>query len=703
MVVEDLPTDAELMARELRRAEIAYSIRRVDSERDFVAQLEGFDPGVIISDYSLPDFSGRAALAIARERRPEIPFIFVSGSLGEETAIEALKNGATDYVLKSNLRRLGPSVKRAASESRERAARRRAERMREGQNRILELVAAGVPLAEVLNELMLSIERHSPAMLCSVLLLDEDGAHLHAGAAPSLAQAYNQAIDGVAIGPTVGSCGTATYWKKQVIVSDIATDPLWADYRDLAAAHGLRACWSTPITSDDGKVLGTFANYYREARAPTADDLQLIELGSRLAKIAIGRDRSAAAVSRANQRLALALEGSRRALFDWDVSAAKVYLSEQWGAIIGGEVQPTLVSYADLAALVHPDDRHEQKRRIRALLTGEVQFYRSEHRVRAASGAYRWIESHGKVVARDPGGRALRVAGTNADITEEIEGRQRVARLSRIRDVLSATNSAIVRLRERQELFEEICRIAVVKGGFSVARVVMFDETRRRLHIAATTDPQNDSLQGVVDDFNRDPDGARSLLATALRSGQPAVSNDMAIDERASGRAQLTREGSYAVAIFPLVVDGAVTGALNLRIQATNVFDEEEVRLLLDLTGNLSFALELIGKQERLNYLANYDPLTGLPNRTLFLEHLGHLVAAAKRSDRLGAVALMDVNRFRLINDSLGAQAGDSLLRQIAERLKQAAFERDTLARIGPNGFAVLFREVKNAEQLGRI
>src|SRR5438128_4123035 len=160
------------------------------------------------------------------------------------------------------------------------AARQRAERRSEallaGEKRLLEMIARGESRAFILDALCRLVEELASGSLSSILLLDPNKRLRH-GAAPSLPNPYNAAIDGLAIGPSTGSCGTAAYRAEPVIVSDIATDPLWADYRDLALAHGLRACWSTPIQSSDGTVLGTFAIYYREPRSPTPLDHNLID------------------------------------------------------------------------------------------------------------------------------------------------------------------------------------------------------------------------------------------------------------------------------------------------------------------------------------------------------------------------------------------------------------------------------------------
>ena len=161
--------------------------------------------------------------------------------------------------------------------------------LRDGQAAILEMIAMSAPITKILDQLVHLIETQMTGIICSILLLDNDGIHLRHGSAPHLPVDYCKAIDGLAIGPNVGSCGTAAYLQKPVIVSDIVTDPLWADYRDLAAQHNLRSCWSTPILSHEGGVLGTLAMYSTKTREPTAADMRLINVSTRIAGIALQR------------------------------------------------------------------------------------------------------------------------------------------------------------------------------------------------------------------------------------------------------------------------------------------------------------------------------------------------------------------------------------------------------------------------------
>lgn len=175
-----------------------------------------------------------------------------------------------------------------------------------GQSRVLQMIAANAPLSEILNRLVLLIESQSPGMLCSVLLLSEDGDHVRHGAAPSLPEDYVKAIDGAPIGPKEGSCGTAMYLGKPIVVNDISSDPLWENYRDLAEASGLRACWSTPILSGRGKVLGSFAMYYREPRSPRGDEASLTDVATRIAGLAIEQSNAREILARTQAQLAQA-------------------------------------------------------------------------------------------------------------------------------------------------------------------------------------------------------------------------------------------------------------------------------------------------------------------------------------------------------------------------------------------------------------
>src|ERR1700693_2665384 len=167
--------------------------------------------------------------------------------------------------------------------------RTRAVALRDGESRILEMIARDAPLEETLENLVRVVEAQFAGLLCSFLLLDEDGQHARHGAAPSLPEPYTKAIDGLCVGPKAGSCGTAMYRREAVVVTDILRDPLWEAYRGVAEPYGLRACWSTPILAHSGEALGSFAMYYREPRSPSPAETRALEMATHLAGIAIER------------------------------------------------------------------------------------------------------------------------------------------------------------------------------------------------------------------------------------------------------------------------------------------------------------------------------------------------------------------------------------------------------------------------------
>jgi len=179
-----------------------------------------------------------------------------------------------------------------AGVSRDITDRRLSNLLRDGHAQILEMIAMSAPLGSILDVLARLVESQLNGILCSVLLLDDDGHRLRHGAAPSLAPEYVEAIDGTEIGPCVGSCGTAAYRRQPVIVTDILADPLWADYRELVWPYGYRSCWSTPILSSRGEALAVFAMYSRAVRAPTSVESRLLEMAVHIAGIAIARRRA---------------------------------------------------------------------------------------------------------------------------------------------------------------------------------------------------------------------------------------------------------------------------------------------------------------------------------------------------------------------------------------------------------------------------
>jgi PAS domain S-box-containing protein len=314
--------------------------------------------------------------------------------------------------------------------------RKQAENWLTGQKQILEMIAKGASLGDTLNTLVKIIEQQSRDVLGSILLLAPDGEHLLHGAAPSLPDSYNAAIHGIAIGPDVGSCGTAAFTRQQVIVTDIASDPLWKNFRDLALSFGLRACLSTPIFSSQGQVLGTFGMYYSQPRSPQIFELQLIEAIINLGGIAIERNQAEESLKQLNQELEnrvqqrtaqlmqteerwqLALKGNNDGIWDWNLQTGELFLSDRFKEITGYDEHSPILDYFDeLNKDTHPDDLALVMQALQDHLNKKTPHYIIEYRCWCYNSAYKWILSRGQALW-DASGKAVRMVGSITDITE---------------------------------------------------------------------------------------------------------------------------------------------------------------------------------------------------------------------------------------------------------------------------------------------
>jgi two-component system cell cycle sensor histidine kinase/response regulator CckA len=284
--------------------------------------------------------------------------------------------------------------------------------------KVLAMVMAHAPLPQILETLCSNIEEHHRGLLCSILLLDAEGKTLRHGASPSLPREYSQAIDGTQIGDCVGSCGTAAYRRQPVIVADIATDPLWAAYRHLALHHGLRACWSTPIASQDGGILGTFAIYYREPRTPDEEHLQLIAHATHLAAVAMEWDRAQAELKSAENRYRTLVERLPAVTYIAELGphGRWHYVSPQIESMLGFSPADWLSDSANWINRIHAEDResvlaveeHFQKNR---------DLFQAEYRMFARDGRVLWFRDEA-VMLPTAGDQPDLMQGVMYDITE---------------------------------------------------------------------------------------------------------------------------------------------------------------------------------------------------------------------------------------------------------------------------------------------
>jgi PAS domain S-box-containing protein len=313
--------------------------------------------------------------------------------------------------------------------------RKRAESLLTGEKRILEMVAKGDSLAEILEALCCLVEKHASGALASILLFDGD--RLRHGAAPNLPKVYTDAIDGVAIGPSAGFCGTAAYRGEQVIVADIATDPLWANYRDLALPYDLRACWSTPVFSSQRKVIATFAMYYREPRGPSRPDQEIIEQITHLAGVAIERKLTQEALRRSEAYLAEAQRLTHTGSWAYKVEGS-LYWSEENCRIWGFDPRQASPDREMVLQRVHPEDRDRVRENLEKKAL-ERKDYDHEFRIVLPNGTVRHLHAVGHPVY-SASGELMEVVGTHVDVTERKRAEEERERLRKLEDELAHMN-----------------------------------------------------------------------------------------------------------------------------------------------------------------------------------------------------------------------------------------------------------------------
>jgi PAS domain S-box-containing protein len=318
-----------------------------------------------------------------------------------------------------------------------RASARVTEALLETQNHILELVARDLPLQQTLTALLRSIEAQTPGTLSSILLLDRDGIHIRHGAAPSLPEAYVRAIDGEAIGPSAGSCGTAAYNCEAVIAEDITTDPRWDGYREVALAHGLRACWSTPIVDGERRVLGTFALYLRTPGRPTERHRHVVAMTTYTAAIAIVHHRAREEATRRSAQFQEAQRIAQLGSYEWDIRSNLVDRSEELCRIFGLRPEAFAATFEAYLDRVHPSDRDRTRAAVERAVRDCTPF-EFEERIVRPDGEIRYLRSQGRWVL-DDAGEPLKLVGICHDITE----RKRADEERRRADALRARNEQL--------------------------------------------------------------------------------------------------------------------------------------------------------------------------------------------------------------------------------------------------------------------
>ena len=450
------------------------------------------------------------------------------------------------------------------------------------QMRVLEMIARGAPLEATLDALLRTVEAQSAGLICSILLLDSRGLRLRHAAAPSLPQGYVQAIDGTAIGEGAGSCGTAVHRRQPVIVEDVATDPLWQEWRALALGHDLRACWSTPIFDARRQVLGSFAMYFRTPRRPTEQHQQLIDVATHIAAIAIAKNREEDALRESEARFREMADSAPVMIWISRADGACTYLNKRWQDFTGQTVDSGMGK--GWLEAVHPDDRqriaqefagaHEQRAPLRM-----------EYRLRRHDQEYRWVidSAQPRVSER---AEFLGHIGSMFDITErkqaEDERQHNLERARALHEINLAITSEMDLQARLDVLLEQIQRFFPRPIVSSV-----------RLLRAETGQLEYLAFHGIAADewLKREPGRrlyrARQVIATKA----PVVVEDLESESPAGGGPGLARLGLVSYAGIPLIARDQVLGVLADYTKERHKFGADEIEFLTALAGLAAIAI----------------------------------------------------------------------------------------------------------------
>jgi diguanylate cyclase (GGDEF)-like protein/PAS domain S-box-containing protein len=647
LLIEDRPEDAELLAREMRLRGLKVTTKRVDSAPQVEEALQSFEPDLVLSDYTLPGFHGVDALEIVQRYRPDTPFIFVSGTIGEERAIQALKQGASDYVLKDNRARLVPAIERAMREVEEREARRWAQR-----------------------QLQESEERFRFAMHYSSIGMALVGP------------------DGNCLGVNPALCHTVGYTEAELLATDMLSIT-YPDDREIdkqqiqqlleRQADSYQA--EKRFVRKDGQVVWTQLSgslVWLQSGQPHYFIYQIQDITDRVTAVH--------ALRASEERFRSIAEATQEWIWEIDLEGQYTFCSPAVEAILG--YRPSDLIGKSCLDIMIPSTRPTVAELLQRGVVERRGWRDLVLHLRHSAGGIRWLDNNALPLL-DASGAVIGYRGVARDITQRRLQQERIARLSRIQAVLSGINSTIVRVRDRHELFREACRIAVQQGGFRMAWIGQVEPGAQKANPLVSDGFDQGYLDEIGLELNtRDDDPG--VVGRSISQKKMIVINDIEADETTAFRRQALARGFRSLMAMPLMVDDQPVGVMVLYSAEQGFFDYEELKLLRDLAGDISFALDYIGKEEQLTYVSYYDTLTGLANRQLFFDRLAQGINAARSEKRELAVMLVDLERFKRINDTIGRHAGDQVLKELALRLRRTIEDSATPARLGGDRFAVV-------------
>jgi len=439
------------------------------------------------------------------------------------------------------------------------SAERKHQQLRELESRVLDCISRDQPLAEILDTITTSIESIQPGVRASILLLEDD--RLWHASAPSLPDDFTQAVDGIAAAEAAGSCGTAAWRCKTVISRDVATDPLFEGFRELAREHDIAACWSTPVMGGNDEVLATLAVYLRETSEPGQDDLALVERVAQFVALAIERSRQRNALRESEERFRAVATATSDVIWDWDLATDRIWWSDGIEKQFSYRLSELANQKDSWTRMIHPDDRDWVVQSLDRALDSGADQWREEYRMVSADGRELLVTDRGRII-RDPEGRAVRMVGSLNDVTEIRRLEKRLQQAQRLEAVGQLTGGIA-------HDFNNL--LTVILGNAELLRESSEDEESRSLAEMI----RNAATQGA--------DLTSRLLSFARKQALEPEPTD--VNQLIAGMDQMLRrtidesieiETIRAGGLWPAIVDsGQLESALlNLCINARDAMDE---------------------------------------------------------------------------------------------------------------------------------
>ena len=693
LIVDDEAAQMRALCDTLR--DQGYETAGFTSGEDALRALQEKPFDLLLTDLLMPGTDGVALLAAALKIDPQLVGILMTGQGTIETAVRAMQAGALDYILKPfKVSTLLPVLARAASVRRlslENLELRSTVAIHELNQTIAHTLDPNVLLDSIADAALAQFDADE----ASIMLLADDGRSLYVAAVRG---ERRDALLGMRLPLGEGIAGRVAARREPLVLEDEVKDPLLAPLRLRA---DIKSALCMPMLTRNRLIGVLNISCIRKRHTFTPGQIKVLGIFTNAAAAGIEAARLHEAQRKADARY--------RDVLDM-VSDGIISIDEEQRIVIFNRGAEQLFGYAaaevigkPLDMLLPPEAVEAHRRHVQTFGQGPDRSRMMALRDRRLFGRRRdgtLFPVEAGISKRSESGKTRHTAMVR-DITQRVQDEDRIARLTRIYATLSGVNAAIVRITDEAELFAEICRITTEKGGFRIAYAGTLNPDTHEMEVVASSGVAFEGRR--VHPNPRTPAGM-GLLGRTIEERSVTWDNDIVAQPGVGYmRKEALALGARSGAALPFILDNAVRAVMLLYSDVPGAFGEGEVGLLRELAGDVSFALDHIAKTRRVDYLATHDLLTGLPNRTLFMDRLAQTLAAAKDEGKSLAVVLADLERFKHVNDTFGRPAGDALLRQVADRARTVVEDRASLARVGADVFALIFSDFARAAEIAKI